>query len=71
MDKSINGSFGKVFLLTNNGFMTQLSMLRKKDVLIVHAAGNDAKDIDFAENFPNDSEDKKTEYVDNMITIGA
>jgi hypothetical protein len=34
-------------------------MLRKKDVLIVHAAGNDAKDIDFAENFPNDSEDKK------------
>jgi hypothetical protein len=26
-------------------------MLRKKDVLIVHAAGNDAKDIDFAENF--------------------
>jgi hypothetical protein len=34
-------------------------MLRKKDVLIVHAAGNDAKDIDFAENFPNDSEDKE------------
>jgi hypothetical protein len=27
------------------------------------------KDIDFAD-FPNDSEDK-TEYVDNMITIGA
>jgi hypothetical protein len=41
----------KVFLLTNNGFMTQLSMLRKKDVLIVHAAGNDAKDIDLPENF--------------------
>jgi hypothetical protein len=29
--------------------MTQLNMLRKKDVLIVHAAGNDAKDIDFRE----------------------
>jgi hypothetical protein len=32
-------------------------MQRKKDVLFVHAAENDAKDIDF-ENFPNDSEDK-------------
>jgi hypothetical protein len=28
--KVINGSFGKVFLLTNNGFMTQLNMLRKR-----------------------------------------
>jgi subtilisin family serine protease len=42
----------------------------KKDVLIVHAAGNDGKDIDSNENFPNDSDDK-TEYADNMLTIGA
>jgi hypothetical protein len=38
---------------------------RKKDVLIVHAAGNDGKDIDSNENFPNDSDDKKQ----NMQTI--
>jgi hypothetical protein len=37
----------------------------KKDVLIVHAAGNDGKDIDSNENFPNDSDDKKQ----NMQTI--
>jgi hypothetical protein len=29
------------------------------------------KDIDSNENFPNDSDDKKTEYADNMLTIGA
>jgi hypothetical protein len=28
-------------------------------------------DIDSNENFPNDSDDKKTEYADNMLTIGA
>jgi hypothetical protein len=38
--------------------------------LFVHAARNDAKDIDFAENFPNDSEDKVKEFADN-VTIGA
>jgi hypothetical protein len=27
---------------------------------------NDAKDIDFAENFPNDSEDKVKEFADNV-----
>jgi hypothetical protein len=32
--------------------------------------GNDGKDIDSNENFPNDSDDK-TEYADNMLTIGA
>jgi hypothetical protein len=25
----------------------------------------------FCREFPNDSEDKENEYVDNMITIGA
>jgi hypothetical protein len=35
----------------------------KKDVLI--ARGNDGKDIDSNENFPNDSDDKKQ----NMQTI--
>jgi subtilisin family serine protease len=39
--------------------------------LIVHAAGNDAKDIDVEYNFPNDSDDKKTEFASNLITVGA
>lgn len=69
--KVINGSFGKSFSPHRQWVYDAIKYAEKKDVLIVHAAGNDAKDIDLAENFPNDSEDKKTEYVDNMITIGA
>ena len=69
--KVINGSFGKSFSPHRQWVYDAIKYAEKKDVLIVHAAGNDAKDIDFAENFPNDSEDKKTEFADNMITIGA
>jgi subtilisin family serine protease len=42
-----------------------------KDVLIVLAAGNDAKDVDAEDVFPRDSEDKKTEFADNVINVGA
>lgn len=69
--KVINGSFGKSFSPHKQWVYDAIKYAEKKDVLIVHAAGNDAKDIDLAENFPNDSEDKKTEFADNMITIGA
>lgn len=69
--KVINGSFGKSFSPHKQWVYDAIKYAEKKDVLIVHAAGNDAKDIDFAENFPNDSEDKKTEFADNVLTIGA
>lgn len=69
--KVINGSFGKSFSPQKQWVYDAIKYAEKKDVLIVHAAGNDAKDIDFAENFPNDSEDKVTEFADNLITIGA
>ncbi|RLD73220.1 MAG: peptidase S8, partial [Bacteroidetes bacterium] len=39
--------------------------------LLVHAAGNDGKNIDKSDNFPTDSDDKVKEYVDNVITVGA
>ncbi|MFV5701510.1 S8 family peptidase [Flavobacterium sp. XS2P12] len=69
--KVINGSFGKSFSPHKQWVYDAIKYAEQKDVLIVHAAGNDAKDIDFAENFPNDSEDKVTEFADNLITIGA
>ncbi|MFV7236441.1 S8 family peptidase [Flavobacterium sp. ZB4R12] len=69
--KVINGSFGKSFSPQKQWVYDAIKYAEKKDVLIVHAAGNDAKDIDFADNFPNDSEDKITEFADNVITIGA
>ena len=69
--KVINGSFGKSFSPHKQWVYDAIKYAEKKDVLIVHAAGNDAKDIDTEDNFPNDSDDKKTEFADNLITIGA
>ena len=43
----------------------------KKDVLLVHAAGNDSKNIDVSDNWPNDSADKVVEIADNVLTVGA
>ena len=69
--KVINGSFGKSFSPHKQWVYDAIKYAEKKDVLIVHAAGNDAKDIDIENNFPTDSDDKKTEFADNVITIGA
>ncbi|MDH4403646.1 MAG: S8 family peptidase [Flavobacterium sp.] len=69
--KVINGSFGKAFSPHKQWVYDAIKYAESKDVLIVHAAGNDAKDIDKEDNYPNDSDDKKTEFADNMITIGA
>lgn len=69
--KVINGSFGKSFSPHKDWVFDAIKYAAKKDVLFVHAAGNDAKNIDYADNFPNDSEDKITEIADNVITVGA
>lgn len=69
--KVINGSFGKAFSPQKQWVYDAIKYAEEKDVLIVHAAGNDAKDIDVEDNFPNDSDDKKTEFASNLITIGA
>ena len=69
--KVINGSFGKSFSPHKQWVYDAIKYAEQKDVLIVHAAGNDAKDIDSYDNFPNDSDDKVTEFADNVITIGA
>ncbi len=69
--KIINASFGKSFSPHKQWVYDAIKYAEKKDVLIVHAAGNEAKDIDVENNFPNDSDDKKTEFADNLITVGA
>jgi subtilisin family serine protease len=69
--KVINGSFGKSFSPHKQWVFDAIKYAESKDVLIVHAAGNDGKDIDVENNYPNDSADKKTEFADNMITVGA
>lgn len=71
--KVINGSFGKSFSPHKKWVYDAIKYAAKKDVLIVHAAGNDGYDIDKTENinYPNDSEDNIKEFADNVITIGA
>lgn len=69
----INGSFGKSYSPHKKWVYDALLYAQKKDVLFVHAAGNDGKNIDLAANpnFPNDSDDNKTEFVNNVLTVGA
>ena len=69
--KIINTSFGKRFSPNKEWVFDAIEYAAKKDVLIVNAAGNDGKDIDIRETYPNDSKDLKTEFADNVITIGA
>jgi cell wall-associated protease len=71
--KVINGSFGKSFSPHKQWVYDAIKYAAKKDVLIVHAAGNDGYNIDETKNinYPNDSEDNIKEYADNVITIGA
>ena len=67
----INMSFGKSYSPNEEWVYDALKYAASKDVLLVHAAGNDHKNIDKSDNFPTDSPDKVNEIVDNVITIGA
>lgn len=69
--KVINMSFGKSYSPNPEWVYDAIKYAASKDVLLVHAAGNDHKNIDKSDNFPNDAEDKLNEYADNVITIGA
>ncbi|MET2983651.1 S8 family peptidase [Aureibaculum conchae] len=69
--KVVNMSFGKSYSPNAEWVYDAIKYAEEKDVLLVHAAGNDGSDIDTAENFPNDSKDKVMEFADNVITVGA
>lgn len=69
--KVVNMSFGKSYSPYAQWVYDAIKYAESKDVLLVHAAGNDSKNIDVDDNFPNDSKDKKTEFADNVITVGA
>lgn len=68
--KVINMSFGKEFSPDKQMVDEAIKYAASKDVLLVHAAGNDSKDIDEANNYPsallNDNK-----VAENMITVGA
>jgi len=69
--KVVNMSFGKSWSPYRHWVFDAIKYAAEKDVLLVHAAGNDSKDIDAKDNWPNDSMDKISEIADNVLTIGA
>lgn len=69
--KVINASFGKSYTQNPEWVWDAIKYAAKKDVLFVHAAGNDGKDIDIAENYPNDHMGTSEEISDNYISVGA
>lgn len=69
--KVINGSFGKAFSPNKEWVYDAIKYAASKDVLFVHAAGNDAENIDVKPNYPNDAEGSNPEFADNVITVGA
>jgi subtilisin family serine protease len=69
--KVVNMSFGKSFSPDREWVFEAIQYAAEKDVLLVHASGNDNKNIDKSDNWPNDSRNKITEIADNLITVGA
>ncbi|WP_303316639.1 S8 family peptidase [Flavivirga abyssicola] len=66
----INGSFGKSYSPHSDWVRDAIAYAGKKDVLFVHAAGNDSKDVDTEPNFPDDNVNGQ-EVSDTYIRVGA
>ncbi|MEN8798642.1 MAG: S8 family peptidase [Flavobacteriaceae bacterium] len=71
--KIINCSFGKSYSPNAEWVYEAIKYAASKDVLIVHAAGNDGNDLDDPNNpnYPNDQVNNGPEMADNVITVGS
>lgn len=69
--KVINMSFGKGISPEKKWVDDAVRYAESKDVLIVHAAGNDAADNDSVGNFPNPEFKGSNKKAGNFITVGA
>ncbi len=71
--KIINASFGKGFSPNAQWVYDAIKYAASKDVLFVHAAGNDGANLDDPSNpnFPNDQVNNGPEISDNVLTVGA
>src|ERR1700730_9057038 len=67
----INMSFGKDFSPGKKWIDEAVKYAESKSVLLVHAAGNDHKDLDSTDNFPNPNLITLKTRADNWITVGA
>lgn len=67
----INMSFGKAFSPEKKWVDEAIRYAESKDVLIVHAAGNESTDVDANENFPNADLQEFHKKASNFINVGA
>lgn len=68
--KVINGSFGKSYSPHSDWVRDAIAYAGKKDVVFVHAAGNDSNDVDKKPNYPDDNANGQ-EVSDSYIRVGA
>lgn len=68
--KVVNMSFGKDFSPHKPWVDDAIRYAAQKDVLLVHAAGNDSKNIDEEDNYPSAWMNDNS-VAPNMITVGA
>ena len=67
----INMSFGKAYSPHQKEVYEAFKYADSKGVLLIHAAGNDAKDIDVEPNYPTSMYSFQTKPLDHFVTIGA
>jgi subtilisin family serine protease len=71
----VNMSFGKGYAWDKTAVDKAVKYAMKKDVLLIHAAGNDAQNMDEEKNFPNDKFEKRGLFgpkeAKNWIEVGA
>ncbi len=69
--KVINMSFGKSFSPQKHFVDEVLPLAEKYDVLLFHAAGNDAEDNDVVTNYPENADAKGNKITGNWVSVGA
>jgi len=73
--KIINMSFGKGYVFNKETVDDAVKYAMDNDVLLIHAAGNDSKNIDITPNYPTKYFTDKDEAIvgeaPNWITVGA
>lgn len=67
----INMSFGKGYSPMAKDVHEAFKYADSKGVLLVHAAGNDSKDVDVEKSFPTSMYEFQTQPLDHFLTIGA
>lgn len=67
----INMSFGKSYSPNQDEVITAFRYAEEKGVLLVHAAGNEALDVDEVDNYPGPKYSNMSESFSNWIEVGA